>query len=76
MFSLLQLANYFLEQFDPSFKLPRAPPKDEHYLLPVFTMPQVQHTVLPGGYHYLKVYRPGYKKNVLLRVPKPDFVSK
>uniref|UniRef100_A0A5K3F7N3 DUF4821 domain-containing protein n=3 Tax=Mesocestoides corti TaxID=53468 RepID=A0A5K3F7N3_MESCO len=68
-----RLAKAFLTEFDPNSKLPTAPTRDEHYFLPVFKMPRVVQAVLPGGYNYLKVWKPGYKKNVLLRGSTANF---
>lgn len=37
-------------------------------------MPRIAYAKLPGGYIYMRICPPGYKKNFLLRQNDPDFV--
>ncbi|KAL5967854.1 Cilia and flagella-associated protein 61, partial [Taenia solium] len=68
-----KLGDAFLKEFDPSVKMPKTPGKDELHLLPAFKMPRIAYALLPGGYAFLKIWEPGYKKNSLLRLQDPDF---
>ncbi|VDM18506.1 unnamed protein product [Hydatigera taeniaeformis] len=67
-----KLGDAFLKEFDPSTEMPKTPAKDELHLLPEFKMPRIAYAVLPGGYTFLKIWEPGYKKNTLLRMRELD----
>ncbi|CDS40732.1 conserved hypothetical protein [Echinococcus multilocularis] len=68
-----KLGDAFLKEFDPSIEMPKTPDRDERHLLPTFKMPRVAYAMLPGGYTFLKIWEPGYKKNPLLRLQEPEF---
>ncbi|KAJ8309536.1 hypothetical protein KUTeg_014410 [Tegillarca granosa] len=53
------MATEMLRLFDPTMEPQTAPPEEVLNLIPIYRHPKIQGGVLPGGYNYLHVGKPG-----------------
>ncbi|KAK7103337.1 cilia- and flagella-associated protein 61-like [Littorina saxatilis] len=55
----IALAAEMLRLFDPTLEAQPAPPEETLNLIPIYRSPRILGALLPGGYHYLEVKKPG-----------------
>ncbi|XP_064599733.1 cilia- and flagella-associated protein 61-like [Liolophura sinensis] len=55
----IALASALLRMFDPTVEPEPEPPQQLLNLIPIYRSPKIEGGLLPGGYHYLHVAKPG-----------------
>ncbi|ESO85404.1 hypothetical protein LOTGIDRAFT_107567 [Lottia gigantea] len=69
----IALATEILKLFDPTVE-PEAYPREEQFnLIPLYRAPKIQVTMLPGGYNYLHVKKPGLDVPLEIQMANEDY---
>ncbi|XP_041062031.1 cilia- and flagella-associated protein 61 [Carcharodon carcharias] len=68
-----QLAALMLHLFDPTLEQVTKPPAELDKLLPTYTGSKVKGCVLPGGYHYLHIAKPGTVSCLHVQKSRPEY---
>uniref|UniRef100_UPI00358F2852 cilia- and flagella-associated protein 61 n=1 Tax=Myxine glutinosa TaxID=7769 RepID=UPI00358F2852 len=68
-----QLATTLLPLLDPTLELPEDLSPEMDCLLPVYSAPKVKGGVLPGGFHYLHIAKPGINTCLEAQMHLPDY---
>ncbi|OWF50418.1 cilia- and flagella-associated protein 61-like isoform X2 [Mizuhopecten yessoensis] len=69
----IHLATEMLRLFDPTMEPQSAPPEEALNLIPIYRNPKIQGGILPGGYHYLHVAKPGLDTPLSNQMAQPDY---
>ncbi|KAK3094136.1 hypothetical protein FSP39_024579 [Pinctada imbricata] len=62
-----------LRLFDPTLDQQSAPPEESLNLIPIYRNPKIQGGILPGGYYYLHVSKPGLDVPLSTQMEQPDY---
>uniref|UniRef100_A0A8C4X0J9 Cilia- and flagella-associated protein 61 N-terminal domain-containing protein n=1 Tax=Eptatretus burgeri TaxID=7764 RepID=A0A8C4X0J9_EPTBU len=68
-----QLATTLLPLLDPTLELPEDLTPEMDCLLPAFSAPKVKGGLLPGGFHYLHIAKPGIDTYLEAQMRLPDY---
>uniref|UniRef100_A0A7M4EU95 Cilia and flagella associated protein 61 n=1 Tax=Crocodylus porosus TaxID=8502 RepID=A0A7M4EU95_CROPO len=68
-----QLAASILNLFDPTLEPVSEPPDDMDRLIPMYKGCKIQGGVLPGGYNYLYISKPGIPTRLDVQITQPNY---
>uniref|UniRef100_A0A674JFY9 Cilia and flagella associated protein 61 n=1 Tax=Terrapene triunguis TaxID=2587831 RepID=A0A674JFY9_9SAUR len=68
-----QLAAAMLNLFDPTLEPVSEPPEDLDRLIPMYKGCKIQGGVLPGGYNYLHISKPGIPTRLDVQITQPNY---
>uniref|UniRef100_A0A8C3SF26 Cilia and flagella associated protein 61 n=1 Tax=Chelydra serpentina TaxID=8475 RepID=A0A8C3SF26_CHESE len=68
-----QLAAAMLNLFDPTLEPVSEPPEDLDRLIPMYKGCKIQGGVLPGGYNYLHISKPGILTRLDVQITQPNY---
>uniref|UniRef100_A0A8C8S1I2 Cilia and flagella associated protein 61 n=1 Tax=Pelusios castaneus TaxID=367368 RepID=A0A8C8S1I2_9SAUR len=68
-----QLAAAMLNLFDPTLEPVSEPPEDMDRLIPMYKGCKIQGGILPGGYNYLHVSKPGIPTRLDVQITQPNY---
>ncbi|XP_050807242.1 cilia- and flagella-associated protein 61 [Gopherus flavomarginatus] len=68
-----QLAAAMLNLFDPTLEPVSEPPEDLDRLIPMYKGCKIQGGVLPGGYNYLHIFKPGIPTRLDVQITQPNY---
>ncbi|XP_074844491.1 cilia- and flagella-associated protein 61 [Carettochelys insculpta] len=68
-----QLAAAMLNLFDPTLEPLSEPPEDLDRLIPMYKGCKIQGGVLPGGYNYLHISKPGIPTRLDVQIAQPNY---
>ncbi|CAM4540638.1 unnamed protein product [Lepidochelys olivacea] len=68
-----QLAAAMLNLFDPTLEPVSEPPEDLDRLIPMYKGCKIQGGVLPGGYNYLHISKPGIPTRLDVQIAQPNY---
>ncbi|XP_052767765.1 cilia- and flagella-associated protein 61-like [Mya arenaria] len=69
----IHLATEMLRLFDPTLEQQATPPEEQLNLIPIYRNPKIHGALLPGGYHYLHVKKPGLDVPLVEKMGQADF---
>ncbi|CAG2250100.1 Cilia- and flagella-associated protein 61 [Mytilus edulis] len=69
----VHLATEMLRLFDPTMEPQTAPPEETLNLIPIYRNPKIQGGVLPGGYNYLHIAKPGMDMPLADQMAQHDY---
>ncbi|XP_076099520.1 cilia- and flagella-associated protein 61-like isoform X2 [Mytilus galloprovincialis] len=69
----VHLATEMLRLFDPTMEPQTAPPEETLNLIPIYRNPKIQGGVLPGGYNYLHIAKPGLDMPLADQMAQHDY---
>ncbi|XP_067845502.1 cilia- and flagella-associated protein 61 isoform X2 [Heptranchias perlo] len=68
-----QLAAIMLHLFDPTLEQVTEPPAELDQLIPMYTESKVKECILPGGYYYLHISKPGIMNCLDTQKTQPEY---